>query len=77
MTNEDRKNTGIYCKFHVERVDGTSGQGKKHYGCEYFVLDLTHDPYAKAAILAYAGSCESIYPLLARDLRLRAQGVQF
>lgn len=60
---------GLYKKFEVHRTDGTDAVGCKHYGCEYFVLDLTHDPHARAALAAYAESCAEDYPLLARDLR--------
>lgn len=60
---------GLYRKFEVKRTDGTDAPGGKHDGCRYFVLDLTHDPHAYAAIYAYAESCEEEYPLLAADLR--------
>lgn len=60
---------GLYNKFEVRRVDGSSEPGGKHHGCEYFVLDLTHDKHAPAALLAYANSCAAEYPLLAADLR--------
>ena len=63
------KTRGIYGKFRVERVDGKSAAGQKHESCEYFVLDLTHDPHAYAAIVAYADSCRVEYPLLAEDLK--------
>jgi hypothetical protein len=63
---------GIYQKFIVERTDGKSAPGEKHDGCEYFVLDATHDPHAKAALLAYAESCKADYPLLAQDVRAMA-----
>lgn len=63
------KNRGLYEKFTVTRNDGSSEPGGKHHGCEYFVLDLTHDKHAAAALLAYANSCASEYPLLAADLR--------
>lgn len=66
------KSRGLYNKFHIERTDGSHRVGKKHYGCEYFVLDLTHDKHAKAALLAYAESCKTEYPLLAHDLRATA-----
>lgn len=62
------KNRGLYGKFYVERVDGTSEPGKKHDGCDYFVLDLTHDKHAYAAVRAYIDSCRVEYPLLADDL---------
>jgi hypothetical protein len=69
------KAVGLYHKFRVERVDGRSAIGKKHYNCKYFVLDVTHDPYAKAALLAYAKECEGKYPALARDLCLLVEGI--
>lgn len=65
------KTKGLYNKFRVERMDGSSQPGGKHDGCEYFVLDLTHDPHAKAALLAYAESCKAEYPLLSQDLRAK------
>jgi hypothetical protein len=66
------KSRGLYNKFTVTRTDGTSRPGRKHDGCEYFVLDLTHDKHAKAALLAYAKSCRLEYPLLSEDLRIKA-----
>lgn len=65
------KTRGLYNKFQVVRVDRSDEPGGKHYGCEYFVLDVTHDPHAKAALLAYANSCEADYALLAADLRAK------
>jgi hypothetical protein len=69
MVNTDDKNRGLYGKYKVTRRDGSSRKGKKHEDCEYFVLDLEHDKHAKAAIKAYAESCEKDFPLLAKDLR--------
>lgn len=61
-------------KFIVRRRDSTDAPGGKHDGCDYFVLDLTHDPHAIPAILAYADSCEADgYGLLADDLREKAR----
>ena len=68
---KDRKR-GLYNKFHVERADGRSDLGEKHHGCEYFVLDLDHDPHALPAIQAYAKSCAADYPKLAVDVLRRA-----
>lgn len=62
------KNKGLYQKFRVTRTDGSSEMGHKHAGCKYFVLDLTHDAHAPAAIRAYADSCRDEYPALAADL---------
>lgn len=63
------KERGLYGKFHVARVDGSSAPGGKHFGCKYFVLDLTHDKFAVNAIRAYASACNDEYPHLAEDLR--------
>lgn len=62
---------GLIRKFIVERQDGQHRPGQKHDGCDYFVLDMTHDEHARAAILAYADSCETTRPNLAVDLRER------
>lgn len=65
MSNKTR---GLYNKFLVTRRDG---RNIKHHQCDYFVLDVTHDPHAKIALQAYAASCQADYPLLAADLRSR------
>ena len=65
------KERGLYDKFRVERTDGSSKAGNKHYGCEYFVLDLTHDPHALPALAAYSVSCADEYPQLSADLKLK------
>jgi hypothetical protein len=75
MGGEQR--VGLYNKYTVYRNDGSSDPGMKHDGCAYFVLDLTHDPYAKPAILAYADACESTHPVLAADLRKAAETYPF
>ncbi len=64
----DDTNRGIYEKFIVRRFDGSHRKGKKHGGCEYFVLDLSHDKFAGPAIRAYAEACATEYPHLSRDL---------
>ena len=58
---------GLYNKYNVERVDDS----EKHQGCDYFVLDLTHDKYARLALAAYALNCLDDYPQLAADLRAK------
>jgi hypothetical protein len=63
------KYRGLYEKYTVRRNDGESAPCGVHHGCEYFVLDLTHDKHAKAALAAYAESCAAEYPQLAEDLR--------
>lgn len=59
---------GYYRKYIVKRADGRDGPGDKHEGCEYFTLDLTHDPHAYAALRAYAYSCRNTHPQLCADL---------
>lgn len=46
MPSNNDENRGLYEKFRVWRTDGSSDVGGKHEHCRYFVLDLTHDPYA-------------------------------
>lgn len=65
-TNPD---TGVEPRYHVTRNDGRSVFGAKHYGCQYFVLDVTHaDDHTRAALKAYADSCRDQFPELAADL---------
>jgi len=60
---------GIYNKFTVVRVDGQDMlDDDKHYQCDYFVLDLTHDRHALPALHAYAKSVMDEKPELAIDL---------
>jgi hypothetical protein len=66
------KTRGLYDKFKVTRTDGASEDGGKHHDCQYFVLDIDHDPHAIKALLAYADSCKAEYPLLASDVRAKA-----
>ena len=65
MSQPDGPLTG---KFHIERTDGRDAEGEKHAACKYFVLDLSHDPFAVDAILAYVESCRENYPILADSL---------
>ena len=60
---------GLYRKYRVERVSDPTG---KHAGCEYYVLDWKHDPYAIPAALAYADACVAKFPVLAESLRCTA-----
>ena len=59
---------GIFRKFEIRRVDGSDAPGGKHHGCRYFVLDMDHDPYAVAALAAYARACRDSHPALSGDL---------
>ena len=75
MTNKKR---GLFRKFNVSRIDGSDVSGEKHDGCEYFVLDLTHDPFAHAALLAYADrASEAGYTKLSEDLYNRAEEIPY
>ena len=64
----------LYEKFVVQRTDRTDGRGMKHDACDYFVLDLTHDPHGIPAVLAYADACQATHPQLAADIRRRYSG---
>lgn len=70
------KTRGFYNKFYVERTDGKSGPNRKHDGCEYFVIDMTHDKYAAGPIQKYADECRAEYPLLAADLDAKVQAIK-
>jgi hypothetical protein len=60
---------GLYKKFEVSRLDGQDRRmGDKHFDCHHFVLDITHDKFAAAALRAYAQECQSEFPELACDL---------
>jgi len=71
MAGADKR--GLYRKFTVTRTDGSSEPGEKHYLCNYFVLDLEHDPFAGPALKAYAKACAKKHPELAKHLRLLAR----
>jgi hypothetical protein len=64
----DDKEIGLYRKFNVSRVDGSSEPGGKHENCSYFVLDLYHDKFSIPALRAYAKACQVEYPELAKDI---------
>lgn len=68
MRSDKDTERGIYDKYVVTRTDGSSDVGGKHQWCRYFVLDLTHDQYAEAALRAYAKACRGEFPYLAGDL---------
>jgi len=74
LTGPPAQSRGLSAKFKVERLRPSSS-GVDHTGCRYFVLDITHDPHALPAALAYANSCESEYPFLAEDIRSMVRGV--
>lgn len=68
MSDIRHRAEGLMRKFKVERLTPSS-RGINHDRCQYFVLDISHDPHARNAALAYADSCEPEYPNLAADLR--------
>lgn len=70
-TSKPAEQQGLFRKFDVRRTDGSDKPGGKHYGCEYFVLDVAHDKHAKAALAAYAAAVEETNPHLAQDMRDR------
>jgi len=70
LSNEEQ---GLYRKFHIYRADGSSALGQKHDGCEYFVLDLTHDPYALETLAYYAKACKETHPFLYSDLMTKVR----
>lgn len=72
-TNDSER--GLYDKYSVTRTDGSDTAGGKHEDCCYFVLDLTHDPFAYAAVVTYARKCADKYPGLADDLLRLARGM--
>lgn len=59
---------GVFRKFEVKRTDGSDQPGGKHEGCEYFVLDVDHDPHAQDALYAYTLSCRHTHPQLSKDM---------
>lgn len=65
-----KRERGLNEKYYVARLDGADERSDdKHFKCDYFVLDLTHDPHAIPAIRAYAESAERDgYQALAADL---------
>lgn len=70
-TSRNDTEQGLFQKFIVTRTDGSSAPGGKHEHCEYFVLDVDHDPHAEAALEAYARRCSVTHPELAVDMQQR------
>lgn len=60
--------SGFYDKYRVRRTDRSDEPGGKHEDCKYFVLDLTHDPYAVDALEAYGKACSIELPNLSKEL---------
>ena len=68
VQNDREKRSGILPKYIVWRVDGGNKKGRKHDGCDYYVLDWKHDPFTIPAMKAYAKACRRKYPELAKDI---------
>lgn len=60
--------TGLYDKFRITRRDKRDQIGGDRMNADYFVLDLTYDPFAKKALLAYALACAAEYPELSNQI---------
>jgi hypothetical protein len=74
MTPETKKSFGIYHKFNVTRTDWKHLEGKKHFNCDYLVLDLSHDPLAYHPVRSYAANAERAgYKQLSEDLYAKAE----
>ena len=56
---------GLYSKYLLFKAGGDM----EPVHDPFFVLSYTTDPHARAALAAYADSCEADYPQLAADLR--------
>lgn len=64
MMIDDTKR-GLYQKYRVERLGDPF---HRHDDCPFFVLDIKHDLFARAALRAYRDACREEYPELAVDL---------
>ena len=69
MPTTPQDTRGLHSKFHITRVDFRDVEGAVHDACQYFVLDLTHDAHARAALVTYIESCRADRPVLALDLQ--------
>ena len=67
---------GLYRKYELFRVSETDPDHRFQVFDPFFVLRFTTDPFAVAAVAAYADACEYAYPQLASDLR-RSAGLHF
>ena len=60
---------GLGQKYVVTRIDGRDTPGEKHDGCQYFVLDLTHDIAAREAAMQYAWRIRLDNPQLSDEIK--------
>lgn len=64
---------GLEERYEVTRLTPSS-RGIVHEGCEYFVLDLTHDPIARMAARVYAVRAGAMgYTKLSLELRAKVR----
>jgi len=69
MAETPQSDRGLYGKFYVRRGDGRDTPGQDRENADYFVLDLTFDPFSLVALAAYAEACKDKYPQLSADLK--------
>lgn len=62
-TTQPDESRGLYDKYTVTKADGTPATGP------LFILNYSKDHHARAALAAYADSCQGTHPVLAIDLR--------
>jgi len=67
------ENRGFYKKYEVRRIDFKPGREDS----QYFVLDVTHDPYAIPALQAYRDALPEDWHALRNDLDRLIAGQRF
>lgn len=73
--NDQDMARGLYRKFDVRRVDADAQA--RHGDCDYFVLDIDHDPLALVALTAYADAARAAgYVTLSDDLLAKIAAVE-
>ncbi|WP_186137379.1 hypothetical protein [Burkholderia gladioli] len=58
-------------RYEARVADGSATPATSIRKTEFFVLDLTNDPHAPAAMVAYARACAAMRPQLAVDMLAR------
>lgn len=73
MANLEEPEKGLEQRYMVQHL----GNPDKHRDCEYFVLDLTHDPLARRAAGLYAAEARMVgHEKLADDLDARVNQIE-
>lgn len=63
------KDGPLFKKYSIMRTDAMDLiEGDKHFKCSLFVLDVSHDKYAREALAYYAHVCYKTHPQLAYAL---------